>query len=135
MKEFAHGHLFLRLFHQNPAQTIYQFCCGTAFALVAIKAGSVLPTILAHFVNNTVILILYKAGVTYFPTPIFISIVCVSALCLIGALWYLLVIDKDKKKKAERENKVMEQKNFFLLSSVGIALCALTWLFVLFSGM
>lgn len=128
------GALFA-LFHQNPAQTIYQFCCGTAFALVAIKAGSVLPTVLAHFVNNTVILILYKAGVTYFPTPIFISIVCVSAFCLIGALWYLLVIDKDKKETEQTENKAEERKNFFLYSSVGIALCTLTWLFVLFSGM
>ena len=37
------GALF-SLYHQNPAQTLYQFCCGVAFALIAVRASSVLPT-------------------------------------------------------------------------------------------
>ncbi len=124
------GALFA-IFHQNPAQTVYQFCCGTAFALVAVKSGSVLPTTLAHFINNTVILILYKVGVAQFTTPVFIAVVTVSAVCLIATLGYLIFIDKTEQKQDVDKS---EKKNFFLYSAVGIALCALTWLLVLFTG-
>lgn len=55
------GALF-SLYHANPAQTVYQFACGAAYALVAIASGSVFPTMLAHFANNTVILCLTAAG-------------------------------------------------------------------------
>ena len=122
---------FFAIFHQNPAQTVYQFCCGTAFALVAVKSGSVLPTILSHFINNTVILILYKVGVTQFSAPVFIAVVALSAVCLIATLGYLIFIDKTKQKQDADKS---EKKNFFLYSAVGIVLCALTWLLVLFTG-
>ena len=123
------------LYHQNPAQTLYQFCCGAAFALVALRSGSVLPTALAHFVNNAVILILYRVGIEQLPVPVVIAVVCVSIVCLIGALGYLILLDKNEPKRAERERQGKERKNFFLFSAVGLAVCALTWLFVLFTGM
>lgn len=124
------GALFA-VFHQNPAQTVYQFCCGTAFALVALKSGSVLPTVLSHFINNTAILILYKTGVTQFPLPVFITVVALSAVCLLGTLWYLIFVDKTPEKQATEK---LEKKNFFLYALVGIALCTLTWVLVLLSG-
>ena len=150
------GGLFA-LFHQNPAQTLYQFCCGTAFALVALKAGSVLPTMFAHFLNNALILILQKFGINAFPVHVFLAIMITSVLCLTGTLVYLLAFDKkgksderaqfarksedksedmaeNKVKGAEEENK-RERKRFFLTALVGIAVCALTWLGVLVSGM
>ena len=123
------------LYHQNPAQTLYQFCCGAAFALVALRSGSVLPTVLAHFINNAVILILYKVGVTEFTAPVVITVVCVSVVCLIGALGYLIFLDKNEPQRTEGETQKKERKNFFLFSAVGLAVCALTWLFVLFTGM
>jgi hypothetical protein len=123
------------LYHQTPAQTLYQFCCGAAFALVALRSGSVLPTALAHFVNNAVILILYRVGIEQLPAPVVIAVVCVSIVCLIGALGYLIFLDKNKPKRAERERQGKERKKFFLFSAVGLAVCVLTWLFVLFTGM
>ena len=137
------GALFA-LFHQNPAQTLYQFCCGVAFALVALKAGSILPTVLAHFLNNATILLLEKMGVQAFPTPVFVVIVLVSSLCLIGTVVYLLVFDKEQdkrerlanqKQEKQDEQEKQERKRFFLASSVGIAVSALTWLSVLIAGL
>lgn len=125
------GALFA-IYHQNPVQTIYQFCCGAAFALVAIHAGSILPTVLSHFINNAVILVLTKFGVAEFPTPVFWTVVSVSALCFIGALGYLLFIDK---RKNEHTPNKEEQKRFFLFSAVGIFACVFTWLLVLLVGM
>ena len=124
------GALF-SLYHQNPAQTLYQFCCGTAFALVAVKSGSIFPTVFSHFLNNAFIVVLYKLGVESFELPIFIVIMCVSAVCLIGTLVYLIFIDKTPKNKGDKG----ERKRFFLYSAVGIVVCALTWALVLWTGM
>ncbi len=121
------GALFA-LFHQNPAQTVYQFLCGAAYALVAIKAGSFLPTALAHFINNAYILVLYKCGVTSFSTPVYAIILVVSGICLLGSLGYLLLADR-----GNTEKKSGKFGGFFLCASVGIAMFALTWISALFA--
>ena len=124
------GGLFA-LYHQNPAQTLYQFCCGAAFALVVIRSGSILPTIVSHFINNALVLTLTQFGIVSFPLPVFIVIVCISAVCLIGALVWLIFFEKKTLEKKEKA----EQKEFVAYAAVGIALCTLTWLVVLGSGM
>ncbi|MBQ3505570.1 MAG: CPBP family intramembrane metalloprotease [Clostridia bacterium] len=121
------GALF-SLYHQNPAQTVYQFCCGACFALVVVRSGSVLPTMLSHFLNNAFILVLTKMGVTSFSTPALIAIVIPSAICLLGTLAYLIFFDKNA---PERDEDVGEKKRFFKYASLGIAVCAIVWISVL----
>ncbi len=121
--------LLFALYHQNPAQTLYQFCCGAAFALVAIRAGSVLPTVLSHFLNNALILILYACNVETISTPVFVPYIVISALCLLGALGYLLFLDKPQKSE-----KTGSSKGFWLFAAVGIFICALAWISVLLQG-
>jgi hypothetical protein len=128
------GGLF-SLFHQNPAQTVYQFCCGAAFALVAIRSGSIFPTMLSHFINNTLILTLTKFGITEFPTPVFIVVVCVSSLCLLGSLAWLIFVDKNQKPLPSKEETKQERKNFWTTALVGILVCGMMWLGVLLTGM
>ena len=121
------GGLFA-LFHQSPAQTVYQFICGAAFALVAIKSGSFLPTALAHFINNAYILVLYKYKITSFSAPVYAIILSVSAICLLLSLGYLLFIDRQK-----TDEKKGKYGGFFLCASVGIAVFALSWISALFA--
>ena len=128
------GALF-SLYHQNPAQTIYQFCCGAAFAFAALKSGSILPTILSHFINNALILTLTKFGINEFPTPVFVSVLITSIICLIASLVWLF-LDKKPVEEAKDETKNKEErKQFWLFSALGIAICALSWLSALFMGM
>ncbi len=127
------GGLFA-LYHQNPAQTLYQFCCGAAYAWIAFRAGSILPTVCAHFINNATILTLHKCGVTTIPTPVFIAVVGVAALALVGAMIWLIFFDKKEKKPLTEADKV-ERKSFWLAASCGIAVCALSWVSTLFSGL
>lgn len=130
---FVCGSLFA-LYHQNPAQTAYQFCCGVAFALVAIRSGSVLPTILSHFLNNATIILLTKFmakfGIEGFSTPVFVAVLCVSAPCLILSLTYLIFLDK----KNVREEKTGVKKQFLIGASVGVVVCAVVWISALFTG-
>lgn len=123
------GALFA-LYHQNPAQTVYQFICGAAFALVAIKSGSFLPTALAHFVNNGAILILTKCGVESFSPTAYAIVLTTAGVCLVGTLVYLLVFDR----KAE-EKKGGSYRQLFSCASVGIAMFFLSWIAMLFTGM
>lgn len=125
------GALFA-LYHQNPAQTLYQFCCGAAFALVAVRSGSILPTVFSHFLNNAFIILLTKFGVEQFPAPVLAIVLSVSAVCLVGLLVWLFAFEK---KGFEKEDNKTARRQFWLAAAVGIGICALTWFSVLFSGM
>lgn len=122
------GGLFA-LYHQSPAQTMYQFCCGAAFALVALKSGSIVPTAISHFLNNALILVLTKFGIANFPTPVLIAVLCVSVPCLIGSLVYLISFDRKK-----QDEKTGTKKQFLLGALGGIVICALVWISALFLG-
>ena len=123
------GALFA-LYHQKPEQTVYQFCCGVAFALVALRSGSVLPTIVAHFINNAWVLIMTKFSLSL--DAIYLPFLICSALCLAGSLAYLIFFDKNQRN--ERVNEKKSMKDFLIFSSVGIAVCGLSWLLAFFSG-
>ncbi len=129
------GGLFA-LFHQNPVQTIYQFCWGAAFALMAIRAGSVFPTMLAHFINNAVIIILQKCKVENIPTPVFIPVIIVSGLCLLGSLAYLIFVDKNRLPDEEEtpEQKKTSRGVFILGTAIGILICFASWGSALYMG-
>lgn len=128
------GGLFA-LYHQNPAQTLYQFCCGMAFALVAIKSGSILPTVLSHFLNNAAILVLTKLGIISFSPTVQFALIIGCSLCLIGSLIYLIFIDKQGACTSRNEKiDKKEVKNFWLYAAVGIVVCAISWLTMLLTG-
>ncbi|MDE7297114.1 MAG: CPBP family intramembrane metalloprotease [Clostridia bacterium] len=132
------GALF-SLFHHNPEQTIYQFICGVCFALLALRAGSILPGIVAHFLNNATVLVLTAvfspsgadiAFTDFMPMPAFITLCVFSALSLAGTVVYLVFFCK---RKGEGKG-VQYAKPFFLACSVGIGLCALQWILILLQG-
>lgn len=123
------GGLFA-LYHQNPAQTIYQFICGMAFALVAIKSGSILPTVLSHFINNGVILILTKFGVESFTATAYVIILITAGLCLVASLVYLLAFDRQKEEK-----KKGNYGQLFACAGLGIFLLLLSWGATFLTGM
>ena len=117
------GALF-SIFHQNPAQTIYQFLCGTAFALIVLRSGSILPTVVAHFLNNALIICAEKYAWRLDTLPIMID----SAVCLVWALAYLIVGLVGMNKNSEQKTvEKSDKKHFFLTASVGILLCVINW--------
>ncbi len=126
------GALFA-LYHQNPAQTIYQFCCGVAFALVAIRSSSILPTALSHCLNNAVVLVLTKFGVTEIVGVAQIAVYGVSFVCLVGSLVWLIVFDK-KAEPTKTDASTCDKKDFFSRAFIGALICAVVWIAVLFEG-
>lgn len=124
------GGLLFSIFHQNPPQTIYQFCCGAAFTLLAIRAESILPTCLMHFLNNA--LIIFDAKFSFLERlsfPAEVAIYAVSGVCLIGALIWMIWFDKGTNRKKEGSIKP-----FIYAALAGIILCVVVWLMNLASG-
>lgn len=111
------------LFHANPIQTIYQFLCGAAYALLAVRSGSVLPTMIAHFLNNAVIILVTAFEVELLSLPFVIS----SAIVLALTLGYLIFFTG----RGSNFGRMKGAKFFFLGASVGIILCIITWFVVL----
>lgn len=124
------GALFA-LYHQKPEQTIYQFCCGAAFALVAIRSGSIFPTVASHFFNNAWILVMTKFSWSL--EPIYLPFLICSGICLVGSLGYLLVFDK--KQKIEQADKKKSIKDFLIYAGIGIFVCLFSWVSALFKGL
>ena len=118
------GGLF-SLFHQNPAQTLYQFFCGVAFALIALRCGSILPTVVAHFCNNAFVLCVEKFSWQTDMLPILIA----SAICLLVSVGYLIVYAVKAGRKAEEKP---DWKGFFLCAAVGVLICLVGWVSGLF---
>ncbi len=131
------GALFA-LYHQNPAQTIYQFFCGAAFALVALKSGSILPTVVSHFFNNAFVLILNeffkKMEITVIPMPIYLTMLIICFACLILALYYFIFKHKGWAcvQRNEKVDKKTQQKQFLIFAMAGIIICAASWIAMLF---
>ena len=137
------GALF-SLYHQNPAQTLYQFCCGAIFALIAVKSGSFLPTVLSHFLNNALIITLAKFGVSEFPFPVYEILLALEIISFIVAMVWLFVGKNDTctqeaglqiSPKEGKEENDRARKQFWAFASIGIALCVLSWCAVLLAGM
>ena len=123
------------LFHASPEQTVYQFIAGCAFAFIAVRSGSILPSIVMHFINNALIVIFGacnlfdEAGNLAMSNTAFIILTVFSAISFVGALVWL-ILDKTPLKKSEKGGV----KVFFLYASVAIGALGLVWLLSLFGA-
>ena len=122
------GFLF-SLFHCNPSQTGYTFVLGAVFAFVAIRTGSVIPTMIVHFLNNGYSVILMYFGIYELSDVTTYIILGVSAVLFGLGLFYFL-----KKNKTGNELPSLNQRPFWKGATGGIIFNGVLWLLVLISG-
>lgn len=121
------------LFHASAEQTVYQFLAGCAFAFVAIRSGSILPSVLMHFINNAIIIIfaacglLDEAGNLILSSGAQIALIVTSAVSFIGGMVWL-ILDKKPLIKCEKGSVAA----FFAYGSVGIAIMGIMWILSFF---
>lgn len=121
------------LFHASPEQTVYQFIAGCTFAFIAIRSGSILPSIMMHFINNALIVIFSacnlfdEAGNLMMSSTANIILIVFSAVSFVGGIVWL-ILDKTQLKKCEKGGV----KVFFLYASVAIGALGLVWILSLF---
>ena len=140
------GALF-SIFHMNPEQTIYQFICGTIFAYIALRANSILPTILIHFLNNFVALLNVKFNFWGTGNALIqensawsIVVIVFAFLMLIVSLGFLIYknVREYKRRKATKSGNDKQTQPpkwlFFLYSSAGILGAVGMWVTMLMSN-
>ena len=121
------------LFHASAEQTVYQFLAGCTFAFIAIRAGSILPSVLMHFINNALIIIfaacglLDEAGNLIISTGGQIALIVTSAAAFIGGMVWLIL---DKKPLVKCTKGAVQA--FFIYGSVGIAVMGIMWILSFF---
>ncbi len=121
------------LMHTSLEQTVYQFIAGCLFAFVAVRAQSILPCILMHFINNAVTIIISLCGGWTAEGELAIStggniaMIVVGALALAGGIIWL-VLDKKPTEKGEKGGV----KSFFIFAACGIVVYGLMWILSLF---
>ncbi len=115
------------VYHGSVYQTIYQFIYGLGLTVLVIKSGSIIPGVIAHFVNNFAVL-----TIEYFKIPfdLFnpITVVIGIALLVFFVLFMLLSNRRTEKPLQESVQKSEEKigKFFIPYGIFGIAVCVLT---------
>lgn len=115
--------LCFALYHCSVAQFVYQFIYGVALGFLFITAKSVLPCVIAHFLNNFSVLLLRYLKVEinlYSLTILMIGVVC---LAVFSALVYLVITKckrQDEESKAEKGEVI---RFFFPYALFAIIIC------------
>ncbi|MCQ2400288.1 MAG: CPBP family glutamic-type intramembrane protease, partial [Clostridia bacterium] len=109
--------LCFALYHMNPAQTPYQFAVGFLFGYVSTKSGSILPSVVIHFVNNLLIVISYY----FLPDTEGFGLIGALIGCIALVLFFVLTYRENGRKDKKR------YLEFFGYASLGIVLCLVFW--------
>ena len=95
--------LMFALYHGSLTQLVYQFVYGFLICLLFISSKSVIPSIIAHFLNNFAIITLYFIGIEvnlYNGYFIALGMICLAVFSL------FMAIDKNLKKEEKEKGTV-----------------------------
>ena len=126
------------LYHTSPEQTVYQFFAGCVFAFIAVRSGSILPSIMMHFINNSLIVIFGACGLLdsqgnlILPFAVDLSLAIVGGLALAGALVWLIL--DNKKAVPYKKAEAGAVKSFFIYASLALIVLAILWISSLVTG-
>ncbi|MBQ9734453.1 MAG: CPBP family intramembrane metalloprotease [Clostridia bacterium] len=108
------------LYHCSIAQLFYQLIYGAALTFLAVYAGSIIPCVIVHFINNFTVIILeyFNVGINlYHPLVISLGLV---ALAIYSVIIAVSLIRRDKKTEIEKRSAV----GFYLpFGAFGTVIC------------
>ena len=122
---------FFCIYHMSPYQTAYQFVMGVLYGIVALKANSVLPTVIMHFLNNLLVILWYY----FFPSfeiqgAWLIVTTVLGAIAIVVAV--LLCFKFNKEKQAPLKLEKWQKVDFGVNLLPGVVLCLFVWISNLF---
>lgn len=111
--------LLFALAHGSAMQFPYQFILGVVLGFVMIKTGSILASMIVHFLNNAIVIVynyIVPLGEQIFSTEVII-LSFVIAISAVGLLFLLIFALKEKKQSQisynEEYNKISEARQGF----------------------
>ncbi len=118
------------LYHKSVAQFFYQVIYGAVLCLLFKRANSVIPCMIAHFLNNFVVLCFeyFKVSVNLY-NPILI----VSGLAVLILTVLFLILEQYREDKGKKKDGLI--RNFWLPSALfGAIICVALLVGNLFGG-
>ncbi len=111
--------LLFALYHQSLVQFVYQFIYGVALAYLAISAKSIIPCMIAHFLNNFAVILFNFIGVYIDLYSVLYIVLGANALAFFGAIVFFI------QRKAQKNQSIKgEVKSFFLpFGAMAILIC------------
>lgn len=121
------------LMHQNLQQLVYPFLLGSIMAWIVLRTGSLLSSMLVHFINNfLVILFAYLKNVTGFslalPNTWWFYLVAILLLGVTVAIIYIIDRFYFKHKSKEEREKTSIKTSIFIYISIGVALAMMLFI-------
>ena len=125
------------IYHKSPLQTVYQLIVGCLYALLVIKSGSIIPTIIIHFINNFYIVVFYFATPQNYELNQTVNVILtvIGTLFLItGIAWLILgckepIVDqKLNDEYAKHVNVREERRNFLVFALMGVVISLVIWI-------
>ncbi len=87
------------VYHASFAQFVYQFIYGLFLCFLTVSSKSVIPSVIAHFMNNFIVLLCSYIG---YSIELFNITTIISGLFVLTAFVLLLVFVEKKKNKSDR---------------------------------
>ena len=89
------------IMHGNPYQFVLGFLIGIPLAMVTIKTGSIIPAIICHMANNTVVSL--ANIIDYFNEDISyaITLICIPVFLVIGLVAFVMKLSSGQMKMPE----------------------------------
>ena len=121
--------LMFALMHQNIQQLVYPFLLGSIMAWINLRTGSLISSMLVHFINNfLVILFTYLSNVTSFslalPGEWWFYLLATALLAITAIIIYLIdrFYFKHKSKEETECNETKTSKYVYISLSIAVAL-------------
>lgn len=113
--------LCFALYHGSVAQLFYQFIYGLGLGFLTLKAKSVIPAVVTHFLNNFAVL-----SVEYFKISINLKsvvLIIVGSALLVNFVLFLIFYDNAPSQKNENSESVRE---FYIpFGGIGVIVAAI----------
>ncbi len=116
--------ILFSIYHMSPAKTLYQFVVGIIFSFVCLKSGSLVPTVIIHFLNNFLIILDYYFGIFSFVQSAKILFTIIGLICILVAFTIMFL---DKNKCFEKSEKKGAPLQFFMYALGGVLGCLTIW--------
>lgn len=136
------------LMHCSPQQTVFTFVFGIVLAFVVVKTGSVVSSMIIHFLNNAIAVIFMYAKFDIalsLPTWAMVLIAIAATAATFVAVYFLGKLFKNTDKNISLEESIIEvsddspasekaaESNLPLI--IGVGLAAIMWIMVLINGL
>lgn len=113
------------LMHGNLQQLVYPFILGTIMGWIALRTGSLVSSVIVHFINNfLVVTMAFVKNITGFsfmlPDVWWFYLIAVGLLALTGGIYFIVDKFYFKHKSYEEVEKTSTKTSQFIYISLGV---------------